>query len=106
MSDGFSCTFLGKILFALAIISYLANKSSGLRTIKQNYLLICGQQYGARHGLQPQPGEGWKSQGRFLSSVFLGDWQLLLSSSFSCWWGCMCKEPSQFRSGPSDRGTD
>ncbi len=26
--------------------------------------------------------------GRFLSSIFLGDWQLfLLSSSFSCWWG-------------------
>ena len=34
--------------------------------------------------LQLTPGEGWKTQGRFLSSIFLGDWQLfLLSSSFS-----------------------
>ena len=50
-------------------------------------------------------GEAWKSQGRVLSSMFLGDWQLFLpSSSFSCRWGCTCNESSQFTSGPNERG--
>ena len=57
---------------------------------------------GPRHR-QPHTGEGWKSQGRVLSSIFLDDWQLfLLSSSFSSRWGCVCNEPSQFTSGPND----
>src|SRR5271155_5640497 len=45
-----------------------------------------------------------KTQGRFLSSIASGDWQLfLLSSSFSCRWGWVCNESSQFRSGSNDR---